>query len=191
MTEPEEKIPTDSLKARRLFLRPLEESDAAALFEAVHKSREILKRRLDWISEVHSQEDSLRFIRKAVQEKTDGTGAYFGIFEKRNQELVGVAGLSLLVGQNASRAKLGMWVRSDKQNQGYATEAARSVCEYGFRDLNLHRIYARIDPANRSSRKVLMKLGFRYEGSLRDEKKLNGRWINHECWGFLKDEWKK
>jgi ribosomal-protein-alanine N-acetyltransferase len=57
--------------------------------------------------------------------------------------------------------------------------------------MQLHRLYARIDPANRPSRKVLKKLRFRYEGTLREDKRLNGRWVHQECWGMLRSEWQR
>jgi ribosomal-protein-alanine N-acetyltransferase len=89
------------------------------------------------------------------------------------------------------QAALGAWVRSDRQDKGYAAEAGRLLVEHAFRKLGLYRIYARIDPANRPFRKVLKKLGFRYEGCLRGDRRLNGRWVDQECWGLLKAEWKR
>lgn len=38
-------------------------------------------------------------------------------------------------------------------------------------------------------RKVLQSLEFRYEGCLRQDLRLNGRWIDQECWGLLRAEW--
>ncbi|MBI4057602.1 MAG: GNAT family N-acetyltransferase [Elusimicrobia bacterium] len=180
-----------SLTGRKIFLRPFQEADSARLYEAVNQSREMLKRRLNWVSEAHSQQDCLQFVQRASQEKTQGLAEHFGVFDRRAQELIGAGALTRLTTRNASRARLGVWIRADRQNHGYGAEVAKVLCEYGFRDLGLHRIYARMDPANRPYRKVLMKVGFRYEGSLRDEKKLNGRWIHQECWGLLRTEWKK
>lgn len=179
-----------TLEGRRLILRPLTEQDAPQLFESVHSSRDALRRRLAWARDVQSQEDSLKFIRKASEDGTKSGQMVFGIFELKSHRHLGV--ISLMSVQEAdSRAELGYWVRSDRHDKGYATESGRLLLDHAFRKLGLHRVYARIDPANRASRKVLQKLGFRYEGCLRDEKSLNGRWVNQECWGLLKDEWKR
>jgi ribosomal-protein-alanine N-acetyltransferase len=46
--------------------------------------------------------------------------------------------------------------------QGYATEAARCVVDHAFRALKLRAIYARHNPHNVSSRRLLLALGFQY-----------------------------
>ena len=73
-------------------------------------------------------------------------------------------------------AKLGYAVRADHWGHGYATDAARVITEYGFRVLSLHRITAAIGPDNEPSIAVVKKLGFRYEGRLRDHVFTNNAW---------------
>ncbi len=51
--------------------------------------------------------------------------------------------------------------------QGIATEAARAVLDYGFRQLGLDPIVAVTHPDNLASRRVLEKLGFSHEGPAR------------------------
>ena len=78
-----------------------------------------------------------------------------------------------------------------RQNKGYGVEAGRLLIAHAFRRESLQKLYARLDPGNRGARKVLQRAGFRYEGCLRREKRLNGRWIDQECWGLLRSEWRK
>lgn len=173
------------LRGRRVVLSPLAAGDAEALFAAVEASREALRRRLRWTGAVRSPKDCLAFIKTA-----GAAGRVYGLFEPRRRELVGVAALQ---GPRLDEglAELSGWVRADRRDRGCASEAARLLVESGFRKEGLHRIVARIDPVNRAARKVLQRLGFRYEGCLRREKRLNGRWIDQECWGMLKSEWKR
>lgn len=185
-----EKPPVFPLKGRRLLLRPLTEQDSSRLFRAVDRSRASLKRRLEWAGGVLSEEDSLNFIRQSEKDFREGKAHVFGIFQKRGGELGGVSSLMRLHAEYG-RGEIGIWIREDLQGKGYGAEASKLLCDYGFHHVHLHRIYARIDPSNRPSRKVLKKTGFHYEGCLRDEKKLNRHWINQECWGLLKTEWKK
>lgn len=51
--------------------------------------------------------------------------------------------------------------------QGVATEAAKAVLDYSFRELKLDPIVAVAHPDNLASRRVLEKLGFRDEGPAR------------------------
>lgn len=175
------------LAGKRVALRALEESDAPALAEAVAGSLAHLRRRFAW-AEAAGEAELAAFIRAKAQDAEGGGSATFGAFELKGQRLVGMVALDPLEGKE-QRAKLGLWVRADEQDKGYASEAGRLAVDFGFRALGLHRLYARIDPVNRAARKVLQKLGFRYEGCLRQDKRLSNRWIDQECWGALRADW--
>jgi RimJ/RimL family protein N-acetyltransferase len=73
--------------------------------------------------------------------------------------------------------------------QGYATEAARALLGYGFRELDLHRIYATCRPANVASARVMEKLGMRREGHLRQHRWMKGRWQDSLLYAILDHEW--
>ena len=73
-------------------------------------------------------------------------------------------------------------------NQGYATEAAGRVVEYGFETLDLHRIQAFVLPTNIGSVRVLEKLGFRREGVLRDYVLKWGEFQDRAIYGLLRGE---
>lgn len=173
-----------TLKGRRLELRALGEADAPELYEAVASSAETLRRRLRWTGSVRCAQDSLAFIRRSL---VDGGGeARYGVFESRTGRLVGVCALRA----NGGPAELSGWIRCDRAGKGYGEEAARILAERAFRD-GAHKLYARIEPANRAARRVLQRMGFRYEGCLRRDRRLNGRWVDQECWGLLKGEWRR
>lgn len=179
------------LAGRRVRLRPLSLEDAQPLFEAVESSREALKRWLAWVPGALGVQDEAAFLRRAEEEASRGESSVWGLVEVRTGFLVGVVSLGELSPAERARGRLGVWVQADRRGRGYATEGARLLVEHAFRKLNLHRVFSRIDPTNRAGRRVLRKLGFRYEGRLRDDWKINGRWIDHECWGLLKTDWKK
>lgn len=183
--------PAGALVTKRLSLRPLTSADAEVLVEALQASREMLRRRLCWVDEAHGVADEETFIRAAAEGRERGSSLVCGVFDRQGGGLLGVAALSPIATTHASKAELGAWIRVEQQDKGFGAEAARALCEYAFHKLQLHRLYARIDPTNRPSRKVLKSLHFRYEGTLREDKKLNGRWIQQECWGLLRSEWQK
>lgn len=173
---------------RKVLLRRLAEADAAALREALEASRAELKRRFRWAS---APQDAAVFIRAAAARNAAGRGLALAVAESRSGRLIGVAGLADRFLPGGGKARMSLWVRTERAGRGLATEACRLLADHGFRRLGLRRLHARIDPANRAGRKVLQKLGFRYEGCLREHKRLNGRWIDQECWGLLRTEWKK
>ena len=52
----------------------------------------------------------------------------------------------------------------DRWGQGYATEAARAILDFGFADLGLRRIYATCRPENVGSSRVVEKIGMPARG---------------------------
>lgn len=72
---------------------------------------------------------------------------------------------------------------------GYATDAARTLTDFGFRELGLHRISAAIGPDNGGSIVVAERLGMKYEGRIRDHVFTNGAWRDSLLYAVLVDEW--
>ncbi|MFE9427847.1 GNAT family N-acetyltransferase [Kitasatospora sp. NPDC006697] len=87
------------------------------------------------------------------------------------------------------QAFIGYALRRDAWGLGYATEIARLLCGFGFEELGLHRLAARLDPANLASARVLRKAGFQLEGRIRDDLFLRGRWHDALQYSLLEQEW--
>ncbi|MCG3142018.1 MAG: Spermidine N(1)-acetyltransferase [Anaerolineae bacterium] len=73
---------------------------------------------------------------------------------------------------------------------GYATEAAEALLQFGFTTLQLHRIWAEALAANENSIHVLEKLGMRQEGRLREKEFFKGRFWDTVIYGILAEEWR-
>ena len=78
----------------------------------------------------------------------------------------------------------------DYWSKGYGTEAARLLIDYGFQQLNLHRISSGALAFNDRSIKLHKKLCFREEGRLRQAMFKNGQYHDHVQFGLLRTEWK-
>ncbi len=75
--------------------------------------------------------------------------------------------------------------------QGYATEAARALLEYGFETLAVHRIIATCQPQNPASRRVMEKLGMQREAHFRQcIERPDGTWWDEYLYAILEDEWR-
>lgn len=174
----------ETVDGRKVRLRPFAAEDAAALAEAAESSASQLKRRFAWAAE--APYDAGAFVRRAQERAPTGV---FVVVEPKGDRFAGVASVAE-EDPGSGRMRLSGWIRSDRAGRGLATEAGLLLVDHAFKRLGAHRVYARIDPANRAGRRVIRKLGFRYEGCLREDKRLNGRWVDQECWGILKKEWK-
>jgi [ribosomal protein S5]-alanine N-acetyltransferase len=76
--------------------------------------------------------------------------------------------------------------------QGYATEAAMALLQYGFEALHLHRIIATCQPENVASCRVVEELGMRREAHFRKGiRGPNNRWWDEYFYALLEEEWFK
>jgi RimJ/RimL family protein N-acetyltransferase len=78
---------------------------------------------------------------------------------------------------------------SNSWNKGIGTEAIRLLCEFGFRDLNLHRIYLHVFSTNDRAIRVYEKNKFVREGILRQAAYINHEFVDVVCMGLLKNEY--
>jgi len=72
---------------------------------------------------------------------------------------------------------LGFWTHPDHQGQGYMTEAAAAMLEFGFETLAASRIEAAHATWNLSSRRVLEKIGMSFVRHNPEGFQKNGQWV--------------
>ncbi len=106
---------------------------------------------------------------------------------KDNGSLIGNCGLRRKQG-NDWEAELGYELDPQYWGQGYATEAARALVDYGFRELALRRISSWCIAENTASAWVLERLGFRQEGRLRRNQHFKSRWWDTLLYALLREE---
>jgi ribosomal-protein-serine acetyltransferase len=174
----------------RLELRPFRRRDIGAIDEAVTASLPELARWLPWANADYTRAVSQQFLRDSVAAWAESRAFDFAIRRpsEPNRHLGNVSiwytSKPNLVGE------IGYWVRSDESGRGICTEATAHVLAIAFQELRLHRVTMRIAVGNRASERVAEKLGFFLEGTLRDEVKIGGRWLDHTVWGLLENEWR-
>jgi len=95
--------------------------------------------------------------------KENGFGLY--LVEERISKLpIGLCGL--LKRETLENPDLGFVFLSDYMGKGFAFEAANAVLEYTKSELKMPTILAIVLPNNKSSIKLLEKLGFQYQKTL-------------------------
>ena len=121
-------------------------------------------------------------------ERQAGRGAFFFIFEKNTNELIGGINLNNIQYGAAYHASLGYWLGEDFQRQGYMAEALSLMKMYAFNGLNLKRLNAACLPDNERSVRLLEKAGFTEEGYAPKYLQINGVWQDHRLFGLLNHE---
>ena len=86
------------------------------------------------------------------------------VIERNTSELIGYCGLFHFPNiDGKSEIEIGYRFMQDSWGNGYATDAATSIRDYAFSNLNLSRLIALIEPANARSIRVAEKLGMKFE----------------------------
>ena len=102
-----------------------------------------------------------------------------------------VIGLLGLIRRDHRQGEMGWALVVEYRGQGYATEAARALMDYGFRSLGLHHIHADTNSDNLASWRLMERLGMRREAQLRDAVYQGGKWVDRVIYGILAEEWRK
>jgi RimJ/RimL family protein N-acetyltransferase len=171
--------PKRLIETERLVLRKPRKGDAKAL-HAAYSDPEVM--RFIGLGETFGDlEETRAWIDKALARwKADGFGHF--VIEK-DGKVIGRSGFLVWdpdewrtgtlaeLGDDAA-VELGWLVAREHWGNGYATEAALALRDYGFRELGLPRLISLIAPGNDASVRVAEKIGSRY---VRDVTR--GEWV--------------
>lgn len=169
----------------RLALRELDPGHAAALNE-IHRDPRITRY---MTFDPQTMEQTKEYIASSVAERSRALRSTydFAIVCRADNRLIGRCGLGISRPEHKEAA---VWyvLHPDSWGRGFAGEAVTCLLEFGFVTLGLHRVYADCDPRNMASCKLVERLGFRLEGTLRENYFLKGEWCSAAIYGLLSHE---
>ncbi|MFD3270089.1 GNAT family N-acetyltransferase [Paenibacillus dendritiformis] len=117
----------------------------------------------------------------------DNKAIRFSIIEMESNEIIGSCGYNSIDFENA-KAEIGYDIAKAFWGRGYASEAICSLLDYAFSSLKLNRIEAKVEPENVNSVKVLQKLNFTFEGTLRQYEQVNGKFNDLNMYSKLRTD---
>jgi len=107
-----------------------------------------------------------------------------------NGQLVGGCGLNNITYRHQS-AEVGLFIgEKSLWDQGLGQDTLRTLLDYGFDQLNLHRIYLRVFAENKRAVHAYEKIGFVQEGRFREMEWRHGRWQDMLFMSVLRREWR-
>lgn len=157
------------LETGRLILRRIEDADYVDMYD--YSKREDVTRYLLW-SPHPSPRYTKGYVHSLRHQYRNGQFYDWAIILKGGP-MIGTVGFTRLDPQN-NCGEIGYVLNPRFHGRGYATEAARAVLKFGFVHLGLNRIEAHYMAENLASRRVMEKLGMRYEGTLRQSMRVKG-----------------
>jgi RimJ/RimL family protein N-acetyltransferase/nitroimidazol reductase NimA-like FMN-containing flavoprotein (pyridoxamine 5'-phosphate oxidase superfamily) len=175
-----------NLVSERLYLHEITWNDLDNLHQ-LHSIPEVDKFSTIGIPETIA--DTREVIKTAIEDKQNQIRKTIAwtIWTKDTNDFIGEAGINL----SANRFKLGeVYYNLDPEywNRGFGTEIAKTLIDFGFSDLGLHKVEAGVATDNFKSIRVLEKVGMTREGLRRKILPIRGEWKDNYHYAIVEND---
>jgi ribosomal-protein-serine acetyltransferase len=151
----------------------------------VRENLEHLKPWMPWAVDDYSLDHAKTWIRKSMEsEEKDGT---FGLVIFFNDKMIGGIGIHNLDSTHR-RAELGYWIDHRFQGKGIVMKCCKALIDHCFEKMGLNRVQINCNIENVRSRAIPERLGFTFEGTLRQAELVNGEFRDWAVYGLLADD---
>ena len=171
----------------KVYLKAVERNDLSQLKE--WRNLPDFRKHFREYRELNSEMQEKWFENVVVNDKNT---IMFSIFCSDSNKLIGCCGLCYInwVHRNAD---LSLYIGHENayiDDIGFADDACTLLLEYGFNELNLHRIWTEIYEFDNKKKNLYEKLGFKQDAVLRDQYFYDGNWCNSMILSLLSFEFK-
>lgn len=168
-----------------ITLESLSDAHASAMFETIDRNRAYFKQWLPWVDGTQTVLDTRQFI--AFTEKQFAVSGVINMAILYNGQFAGTVGTHEISRENRSTS-IGYWLSPDFTGKGIMTKSVQHLCTYLFDKVHLHRIEIRAALGNAASRAIPERLGFTFEGTVRESEWLYDHFVSHAIYGLLEGE---
>jgi ribosomal-protein-serine acetyltransferase len=168
-------------------IRIFEEHHAEILSQLIDRNRPSLRQWLPWIDWSNTPADTADHIRQSRERYKASNGFSAGIWI--GDQLAGAIGLHAIDSRHRS-SSIGYWLSEDYRGSGTMTKVCLAVVTAAFEHYRLHRIEIRCATGNRKSCAIPERLGFTYEGTLREAEWLYDHFVDLKVYSILEQDWR-
>ena len=159
-----------------LELRPLQATDAPALFAVVDQHRKSLREWLPWVDATNSVADSAKYIAGTIRDDAETRAFTSGLWSMGR--LVGVIGHNRIDWAH----RIGFpayWLAPDAAGQGLMTQSLRAVIDHAFGELQLKQLVVAVATENHRAQKLPLRFGFKQVSVLKKAEWLYDHHVDH------------
>jgi len=160
-------VPESISNGGRIALLPVEPLHAQGVYEAAVESGAHLQTWMEWFNPDYSLKDTQHWAGNCKKAWEADSEFAFIIVENSTSQILGGCGIRRT--ERLHRiGNLGYWIRSSRTKQGFASEAALLLAQFGFAQLGLIRIEIVVAVGNTASQRVAENVRALREGLLRN-----------------------
>lgn len=173
------------LETSDLILREKRDEDAPGILQVFSDPKTVRY----WSHPVmQSLDEAKARIARGVGFFADRSAVPWGLIRRDTGELVGTLDVFHFNFQHR-RGEIGYSLHSSYWGRGWMSAAMKVALDWTFSHLELHRLEADTDPRNENSIRLLERLGFQREGTLREKWYVAGEISDSAIFGLLRPEW--
>ena len=173
--------PFPTLTTERLHLREVVIDDKEEIF-FLRSDAEVLKY-LDK-DPSPSIDEAVEHIQKIANLIKTNESILWGITLKDNPKVIGTICYWRMMKEHF-RAELGYALHPNYHGKGIMQEAMKAVLDYGFKEMKLHSIEAKVNVENEASIKILERNNFMREGYFKEDFYFNGKFLDTGVYSLL------
>ena len=178
-----------ALLTNRCVVRRFRENEGAAFQQLIYANRDILQDHFPLlVGEVSATDDTAEtFLRERIAAWLLQQDYTFGIWGNETTELIGYIQL-FEINWEVPSAEISFFIDRDQQKIGMMTEVLARIIRFGFKQLELEKIYLRALSDNYDCQRLVRRVGFSREGELRNEfRKPGGMLVDLVRFGFSRE----
>ena len=165
-------------------LRKWKLADAEDLAKAL-SNKKVQDRLRDGLPYPYTEQDGREYISAMLAADANDT---FTFAVTVDEKVIGSIGAFRQANIHNRTAELGYYIAEEYWGKGITTEAVKQLCDYVFTNTDIIRIFAEPFVDNIGSCRVLEKVGFKYEGTLRSNALKNGAVLDMKMYSCLREE---
>ena len=158
---------------------------APALLQVIEQNKHELSTWITWVAGIQSLNDVKKLLWE--QQLFNKGGQAFTLYILDQNLIVGSVAFTR-INKRDRIGELGYWLSQSAQGKGLVTHCCHKIIEYGFQSLALNRVEIRVPSANKKSLAVPKRLGFQWEGKLREALFINDQFHDLEVFGLVKKD---
>ena len=175
------------LEGKRIFLRHWKKSDVPRMFELC-QDRTIS--RFTTVPFPYTKKHAIQFVNDSAKNFRKKESMNFAIVLKENNLVIGSVSFTHFSWRDKN-AGIGYWLAKEFRGKEIMLEACAVLMDFGFNKLKLHRIQIDCAVKNKPSKRVIEKLGCKFEGLRRERGFLGGKFVDTFSFAILDREFNR